>query len=192
MGFNTLWIKTTLAVALTFWLAPPILAAAPTEICATAAQTITLPYTFEPIPLATPQYSFMPDFTDVTFINSVGSYALTIFSMLDALAFMGALVVIYLSIRVLVWLYGFVTEEPTDVEKMDVSGGIDAYATASNLPIEQEASQNDAFASDTRNPLLKKYYKQRAKTQRETMKSNNAWAGFSKKVIKFGKNPYKY
>lgn len=191
MGLNPLWIKTTLAMALTFWLAPPILAAAPTEITYTAAQSITIPYTFEPIPLATPQYSFMPDFTEVTFINSVGSYALTIFSMLDALAFVGALVVIYLSIRVLVWLYGFVTEEPTDVEKMDVSGGLDAYATVENLPIEQEVRQYDTFADSTRNPLLKRYYKQRASTRRETMKSNNAWAGFGKKIIKFGKNPYK-
>lgn len=124
MGLNPLWIKSTMAIALTFWLAPPLLAAAPTEISYTAAQTITIPYTFEPIPIPTPEFSLMPDFTDVTFINNMGSYALTVFSMLDALAFLGALVVIYLSVRVLIWLYGFVTDEPTDVEKLNVSEGL--------------------------------------------------------------------
>lgn len=134
MGFNTLWLKLTLVICLFFWLTPPILAAEPLNMTVTAAQTITIPYVFEPLPLATPEYSFMPDFTNETFINNVGSYALTIFSMLDALAFLGALVVIYLSIRVLIWLYGFVTEEPTDVEKLNVSGGLVTFGQDDNNP----------------------------------------------------------
>jgi hypothetical protein len=44
--------------------------------------------------------------------------------MLDALAFLGILVVLYLVVRFLMWLYRFVTEYPTQ-EKLDLSGGLE-------------------------------------------------------------------
>jgi hypothetical protein len=96
-------------------------------IASTRAQTITIPYDFVPLPIATPAHQLLPDFTTVPFVNSVGSTAVTVFSMLDALSFLAILVVLLLAIRVVWWLYGFVTGFPT-VETLDISGGLDTSA----------------------------------------------------------------
>lgn len=85
------------------------------------AQTITLPFEFEPVAIGTPTTpQLLPDFGSVDFINLTGSSALTLFSMLDALAFLGILIVIYLAVKVLVWLYRFVTDLPANTE-LDVN-----------------------------------------------------------------------
>lgn len=89
------------------------------------AQTITIPFEFEPVAIGTPTTpQLLPDFGSVDFINLTGSSALTLFSMLDALAFLGILIVIYLAVKVLVWLYRLVTELPAGNETLDVSGGL--------------------------------------------------------------------
>lgn len=99
----------------------------PIEIASTLA--ITSPYTFEAITIPTPSTPpLLPDFTSVEFVNSVGSNALTMFSMVEALNFLAILVLIYLAIRVLIWLYGYITGQPTDTKTIDVTGALEDYA----------------------------------------------------------------
>lgn len=122
---------------------------------ATQAQTITIPFEFEAVPLSTPTTpQLLPDFGSVAFINQVGSSALTLFSMLDALAFLGTLIVIYLAIRGLWWLYKFVTEQPTDTGSLNVSGGIslaeditgdEAYSAAGKVLNYAKRSKGNPF-----------------------------------------------
>lgn len=103
----------------------------------TPAQTSTLPYEFNPLPIGTPTHQVIPDFTGIPFINSVGSTALTVFSMLDALSFLGILVVLLLSIKILWWLYGFVTEQPVN-ESFNMSDTLDIYGASYGAYYEEQ------------------------------------------------------
>jgi hypothetical protein len=97
------------------------------EVSYSQAQTITIPFEFEPMNTDVPVTPLLlPDFGGVDFINLTGSSTLTVFSILDSLAFLGIAVVIFLAAKMLMWLYTFTTGLPSHTEKLDVSGGFSA------------------------------------------------------------------
>lgn len=118
---------TALVFSLLLLVPGPALAASPWDIQPTAAQTTTLPFEFAPLEIGSSPYQVLPDFTSISFINQMGSYALTVFSMMDKLQFLGILVVLLLAIRAVWWLYSFVTDKPV-VEPINISGGLDTAA----------------------------------------------------------------
>lgn len=104
------------------------LAAEPADIRYTPVQTSTLPFDFEPVTIGTPVHQIIPDFfADVSFINQVGSIALTVWEIVDTWSVIGILVVILLSLRFVWWLYGLVTEQSTS-PAVNLSGGLSATA----------------------------------------------------------------
>ncbi|GIK42355.1 MAG: hypothetical protein BroJett011_61880 [Chloroflexota bacterium] len=105
------------ALALALALTTPALAQEPTPI--------PLPYHFEPVDFdenAAPELP-LPSVTTPTFINALGSYALTVFSLLDKYQVLGIFVVIMLGLSALWWLYSFVTDRPVN-PALNVSGGL--------------------------------------------------------------------
>ncbi|NJN95686.1 MAG: hypothetical protein HC875_17025 [Anaerolineales bacterium] len=87
---------------------------------------LDLPYHFEPVDFdenAAPDLP-LPSVTTPDFINKVGSYALTVFSLLDKYQVLGIFVVIMLGLSCLWWLYSFVTDRPV-LPTLNVSGGLD-------------------------------------------------------------------
>lgn len=156
MGFNTLRVilrplvtDAALAVLSMAFLAPAVLAdggdksAQPERITATAAQTITLPYHFEVIDFSGATGPSLPtiDLSSVDFINTVGSIAVTIFSLLDQYAILGIFVLILAALGVVWWLFSVVSGRANNTT-LNVSGGIsamsDAYYDAQNYSLEQE------------------------------------------------------
>lgn len=117
----------TAAVVLFFALAAPALAAEPMELSYTTAQTITLPYNFEPRPIIEPPNELPINFIDVEFINNVGSYALTVFTILDQYQVLAIFVVIMLALSALWWLYTFVTGKPVRADTLELSSGLDRW-----------------------------------------------------------------
>jgi hypothetical protein len=85
-----------------------------------------LPYHFEPVefdPNAAPELP-LPSVTRPDFINALGSYALTVFAMMDQWNVLGIFVVITLGLGALWWLYSFVADRPV-LPKLDLSGALD-------------------------------------------------------------------
>lgn len=85
----------------------------PVMLTSTQAQTITLPYEFEAIDYSSAATEDLNiNLTDVSFINQVGSIALTLMSILDSFAILGIFVVLLLAIGVVFWIWSLVTETP--------------------------------------------------------------------------------
>jgi hypothetical protein len=110
----------------------------PLLIVQTTPMTTSLPYTFEPIEFGNSPYQLLPDFASVPFVNSLISGALTLWSMIDRLNFIAIIVVVLLALRIIWWLYEFVSGRPA-TETINLSGGLDtageitgdeAYTTA--------------------------------------------------------------
>lgn len=73
--------------------------------------TPNTPYHFDPVTIPdAPHEVPMGNFNDVDFINSVGSYALTVLVLLDSYNVLGSFVVILVSCTAVWWVYGFVTK----------------------------------------------------------------------------------
>jgi hypothetical protein len=109
-----------------------------TALAQSPPATPDLPYHFEPVdfdPNAAPELP-LPSVTTPDFINALGSYALTVFSLLDKYQVLGIFVVIMLGLSALWWLYSFVTDKPVN-PSLDVSG---ALGLADNV--------NDEFVHD--------------------------------------------
>jgi hypothetical protein len=82
-------------------------------LTSTQAQTITLPYEFEAIDYSGAATEDLDiNLTDVSFINQVGSIALTLMSILDNFAILGIFVVLLMAIGVVFWIWSLVTETP--------------------------------------------------------------------------------
>lgn len=109
MGSNTIF-KLILAVVLAFSAAVPALAQGPTPA------TPEIPYTFEPLDYETAQTnttaSTITDLiTSVPFINSLGSYIVTVWDMLDNFAgggVLGYFVILICAVWIIKWLSNFV------------------------------------------------------------------------------------
>ena len=86
--------------------------------------------TFTPYPLVTSTHQIIPDFTSVPFVNALGSTALTLFSMLDAFSILGIIVVILLAMKVIWWLYGFITDKPVEESVIDVTGAVEIVTSS--------------------------------------------------------------
>jgi hypothetical protein len=82
------------------------------------------PYHFEPIEIPEPEHQIPIDIANVDFINQVGSYALTVFTLLDKYNVLGIFVVILVGLSALWWLYSFVTDKPV-TSVLNLSGGLD-------------------------------------------------------------------
>lgn len=120
-------MKLFFAVLLFFSLATPALAAEPMELSYTTAQTVTLPYNFTPRPIIEPPNELPINFVNVDFINNVGSYALTVFTILDQYQVLAIFVVIMLALSALWWLYTFVTGKPARADTLELSSGLDRW-----------------------------------------------------------------
>ena len=83
------------------------------------------PYNFEPIEIPDAPFHVPVDIANVDFINDVGSYALTVFTLLDKYNVLGIFVVIMVGLSVLWWLYSFVTDKPVS-NYLDLTGAVDA------------------------------------------------------------------
>jgi len=124
----------------------------PFEIAATNA--ITTPYEFEPFPISTPSTPpLLPDFAGIDFVNLVGSSALTLFSILELLEFIGILVLIIIALRVLWWIYGLVTGQPAGSETLNVSGGIETAADVTGDESIRRYSRAVKKAKKIKNPF---------------------------------------
>jgi hypothetical protein len=108
-----------IALSLSLSLSLPALAQGPEP-------TPDLPYHFEPLEIGDAPHDIPINFTTPDFINKVGSYALTVFTLLDKYQVLGIFVVIMLGLSALWWLYSFVTDRPV-LPLLNISGAIDAY-----------------------------------------------------------------
>ena len=79
-------------------------------LSATKVQTVSVPYTFNPIDYSsTATEDLGIDFSSVAFIDQVGSGALTLFGILDGLNVLGMFVVLLIGVFVVAWVGHFVT-----------------------------------------------------------------------------------
>lgn len=157
------------------------------RVAYTPAQTITLPYSFAPLPIGTPEHTIPAlNLASVEFVNSMGSYALTLYSILDKLAILGIFVVLILAVRAVWWLYGFVTGLPSSAPALDVSGGIDTYFSTGNRMLQNDIDVMEEWADEANSPEYAKMYRNTAAGLRSdkqfNSRRNTAW----KKIIKFG------
>jgi hypothetical protein len=82
----------------------------PAPLQSTQAQTVSIPYTFNPIDYSsTATEDLGIDFSSVAFIDQVGSGALTLFGILDGLNILGMFVVLLLGVFVVAWVCYYVT-----------------------------------------------------------------------------------
>jgi hypothetical protein len=93
-------------------------------------EVITVPYTFEAIDLnnSAPQLP-LPDLLNVTFINQIGSIALTLMALFDQYQVLGIFVILLVAMLVTFWLWTFVTGTPSQVtlkatDAIDVAGEV--------------------------------------------------------------------
>lgn len=95
----------------------------PTQITYTRAQT--LPYEFEPLDINNPDVTPLPevDLVSVTFINTLGSVALTLFAIFDQFQVLAIFLVLMLAVTILFYLWRYVTNRPSTVE-LKVSEGL--------------------------------------------------------------------
>lgn len=122
-----------------------------TLIAASPAQTITLPYSFQIVPIPTPAHQLNIDLAAPDFISGAGSWMLTTFSILDNLAILGIFVVLILGARTVWWLYSFITETP-GVESLNVSGAIDVATGVNSASLERQADQYEEWAKKPYEP----------------------------------------
>lgn len=106
--------------------------------------TPDLPYHFEPLPITDAPHDIPINFTTPDFINAVGSYALTVFTLLDKYNVLGIFVVIMLGLGALWWLYSFVTDRPI-MPKLNISGALDVANDLGDNYYDQEVARADAF-----------------------------------------------
>lgn len=95
----------------------------PTQITYTRAQT--LPYEFEPLDINNPDVTPLPevDLVSVSFINTLGSVALTLFAIFDQFQVLAIFLVLMLAVTILFYLWRYVTNRPSTVE-LKVSEGL--------------------------------------------------------------------
>lgn len=120
-------------------------------LASTSAQTITLPYEFEPYEIVTSTATLDVDLTDVAFINQVGSIGLTIFSILDEFAVLGIFVVLMLAIGVILWVWSIVTETP-HTTTLRVFDAAEVAANIYDTQLELEEGRVDRAALANRDP----------------------------------------
>ncbi len=95
----------------------------PTQITYTRAQP--LPYEFEPLDINNPDVTPLPevDLVSVSFINTLGSVALTLFAIFDQYSILAIFLVLMLAVTILFYLWRYVTNRPSTVE-LKVSEGL--------------------------------------------------------------------
>jgi hypothetical protein len=121
------------------------------RLAATSAQTITLPYEFEPYEIITETETLDVDLADVSFINQVGSIGLTFFSILDNFAILGIFVVLMLAIGVVFWVWSLVTETP-HTTTLRVFDAAEVAANIYDTQLELEEGQIERSARLYRDP----------------------------------------
>lgn len=146
MGLNTRLVMLFLALTLGLTFVVPVQAQDPTP-----TPGGDLPYDFEPLPIHGSGYPLIPDFTSVPFVNAVGSYALTLFSLFDSIGWLGILVILLLGARVLWGLYRFIRTTP-DQETIDLSGGLSTAAGVTGIDELEQASR--VVKRSRRNPFI--------------------------------------
>lgn len=168
MGFNTVWIRLLVIEIVVMLLSPlPALASAPgdvyqdnTRLQATAAQTITIPFSFEIIDYSGYGGPSLPsiDFSTIAFINQAGSIAVTIFSLLDQYYVLGIFVVILAGLGVIFWLWTTVSGQPSKVERLNLSEGISAgaglYYDTQNYSLQSEINAIEGQTFDDGRVIL--------------------------------------
>jgi hypothetical protein len=130
--------------------------AVPPLLAATAAQTVTIPYTFTVIDFSGSGAMSLPpvDFSSIAFINQAGSIAVTIFSLLDQYAILGIFVVILLGVSTIFWIHSVVTGRSSVVQlnrEQFVTSAANLYyqRVSSDLDTEIGASESLAASPDT-------------------------------------------
>lgn len=121
------------------------------SLTSTHAQTITLPYEFEPYDIVTSTATLDVDLADVAFINQVGSIGLTFFSILDNFAILGIFVVLMLAIGTIFWVWSIVTETP-HTTTLRVFDAVDVAANIYDTQLELEEGLVDRAALRERDP----------------------------------------
>jgi hypothetical protein len=121
------------------------------RLTATSAQTITLPYEFEPYEIVTSTATLDVNLTDVEFINQIGSIGLTFFSILDDFAILGIFVVLMLAIGVIFWVWSVVTETP-HTTTLRVFDAVEVAANIYDTQLELEEGRVDRAALVNRDP----------------------------------------
>lgn len=114
-------------------------------LTSTPAQTITLPYEFEPIDLITSTETLDVNLTDVTFINQIGSIGLTLFSILDNFAILGIFVVLLAAVGVMFWIWSLVTGTP-HTTTLRVFDAAEVAANIYDTQLELEEGRNERAA----------------------------------------------
>jgi hypothetical protein len=111
-----------------------------------------LPYHFEPIEIPPPEHEVPINITGPDFINLIGSYALTLFTLLDQYQVLGIFVVIMLGLSALWWLWSFVTDRPVPADTMDVTGGLDIAEDMADDYYDEQYRQAEAHFKDIVGP----------------------------------------
>jgi len=140
-------MKKTILAVLIFLIFPSLAAATggetPTEtqITYTTAQTVSLPFVFEPIDYSNPSGPELGiTIFDINMINLIGSIALTFYEILGGAGIFGIGMVLILAVSVVFWLWSVVSETPRTVS-LNVSGAVDV---SSDVYMGQLNSQESA------------------------------------------------
>lgn len=111
----------------------------PNLVAFSPVQTGTIPYNFTPFDFSQPSVQVIPDI-GLTFINLMGSTAVTVMALFDEVGFLPILVVLLLAGAALWYLYHFVTEQPRS-ETIQLSGGLDTLGDATDSPYMRQAAK---------------------------------------------------
>lgn len=87
------------------------------------APTPDIPYHFEPLEIPPAEHTVPVNVVDTNFISDVGSYALTLFKILDDQSVLGNFVVIMVGLWCVWWIYRYVSRRPTTPGKVESDGG---------------------------------------------------------------------
>ena len=168
------------------------------SVQATALQTISIPYEFEPIDFSDSDAPPLPlpDLVSVPFINQMGSMALTVFQLIDQFSIFGKFVLIILSVWVIWWLWSFVTRRSSQIT-LRLTEGLE---TAASVIDQQNASIQEGLTYYEENHLAlgdgasDRYQMDRARLQSNRQLSSGIRQGsklFRRARRDFGGNPFK-
>jgi hypothetical protein len=143
------------------------------------APTPDLPYHFEPLEIGPPEHEIPINFTTPEFINDVGSYALTLFTLLDQYNVLGIFVVIMVGLSALWWLYSFVTDRPI-IPTLNISGGLDVADDVADHYYDDLYRKAESYYEN--DPMGRERDFGRIKEERDHFKSRSRLA---KKIIRY-------